>query len=178
MSADSSPSEDEDWLSLLDLSAVADPGDKVRECEYFLALAEAERDRERFRWLISAFFGGAYSFFETSALYAYAALTAPDTGEPLADFDAVAILEKYVGIRQSDKDPYFVKTSGRHEITKRLYDLRKSSTHHVPLSIMVTGPSLPADFQFGSSVGAGTPALEFCRSLMQLIRQVQHELNA
>ena len=75
----------EEWLNLLDIAAIADPGDKLAECEYFLALAEQETDRERFRWTISAFFNAAYSYFETSALAAYVALTDPHNGDSIED---------------------------------------------------------------------------------------------
>lgn len=39
----------EDWLNLLDLDAIADPSDKSSECEYFLALATNEKDKDKFR---------------------------------------------------------------------------------------------------------------------------------
>lgn len=62
----SAPFEFDDWLNLLDMDAIADPNDKIVECEYFLEFASAEPNVQRFRWLISAFFGAAYSFFEIS----------------------------------------------------------------------------------------------------------------
>jgi len=45
----SAPSDFDDWLNLLDLSSIADPDDKIAECEYFLALASQEPDLQRFR---------------------------------------------------------------------------------------------------------------------------------
>ena len=91
-----STNDAEDWLNLLDFAAIADPGDKVRECEYFLAAASEEKDRDRFRWQVSAFFNAAYSYFETSALYAYLSFTDPKTGEPVEDSVALEVLRKYV----------------------------------------------------------------------------------
>lgn len=172
------PPDDEDWLSLLDLSAIADPGDKLSECEYFLAVAASETNRERFRWQISAFFNAAYSFFETSAISAYFSITDPKTGEPVEDSQTLDILRKYVKVFQNAKKPNYVKTAGLHPITERLYELRKANTHHFPMSIMEAGPSPPEDFHFGNMTGKGTPALAFCRSAMTLIRTVQQELDA
>jgi len=172
------PSDEEDWLSLLDLSAIADPGDKVSECEYFLAIASNETNRERFRWQISAFFNAAYSYFETSALSAYFSISDPQTGEPVADSQTLDILRKYVRIVQNAKNPKYVKTAGLHPIAERLYELRKANTHHFPMSIMIVGSSLPEDFHFGNMTGKGTPALAFCRSTMALIRTVEEELRA
>lgn len=171
-------SNNDDWLNLLDLSAIADPGDKLAECAYFLALAAQEKCREHFRWLISAFFNAAYSYFETSALSAYVAFYDPKTGEPIEDQEALLILRKYVKVFRNEKNPNFVKTAGLHPVTKQLYELRKANTHHFPLSIMVAGLSLPKDFHFGNMTGKGTPALEFCNSAMALIRIVQKELDA
>lgn len=173
----SAPSEFDDWLDLLDLNAIADPDDKIAECEYFLALASAELELKRFRWLISAFFGAAYSFFEISALNAFHAFTNPQTDDPIEDSQALDTLRRYVKVFQNVKRPSFVKTGGHHDVTKQLYELRKGNTHHVPLSIMAAGPTLPEDFHFGYITGKGTPALAFCRAAMSLIRQVQRELQ-
>ncbi|MDD2685125.1 MAG: hypothetical protein PHY62_03090 [Gallionella sp.] len=172
------PLDDEDWLSLLDLSAIADPDDKYLECEYFLSVAANEANRECFRWQISAFFNAAYSYFETSALSAYFSFTDPETGEPVEDAQALDVLRKYVKIFRNEKKPNFVKTAGFNPITERLYELRKANTHHVPMSIMAAGPSLPEDFHFGNMIGKGTPVLAFCRDAMALIRAVQQELDA
>ena len=166
-----------DWLSKIDFEAIPDRDDKLAECQYFLSLAELEADRQKFRWLISAFLNAVYSFFETSALYAHVAFTSPDTGEPIADTDALETLKQYVEMSQRQKDPYYVKTAGKHEITKRLYKVRQSSTHHYALRIMATGPSLPEDFHFGSERGNGTPVLTLCRDAMNLILKVNSELG-
>lgn len=169
--------DDENWLSLLDLSAVADPDDKFAECEYFLSVAATEANREHFRWQISAFFNAAYSYFETSALFAYFSFTDPETGELVEDSQALDILRKYVKVFRNEKKHNFVKTAGLNPITERLYELRKANTHHFPMSIMAAGPSLPEDFHFGNMTGKGTPALAFCRDAMTLIRLVQQELD-
>jgi len=168
----------EDWKSLLDFDAIADPFDKIAECQYFLILASHEPDVQRFRWLISAFFGAAYSFFEISAMSAFHAFTDPKTGEQVEDAEALEILRRYVTIFQNVKNPSFVKTGGLHEVTKQLYELRKGNTHHFPLSIMVTGQELPETFHFGYISGQGVPALPFCRKTIALMRQVHQELQA
>jgi hypothetical protein len=168
----------DDWLNLLDLSAIADPGDKLAECEYFLALAAKEQCREHFRWLISAFFNAAYSYFETSTLYACVAFSAPKTGEPIEDVEALLIIRKYVKVFRNEKNRNFVKTAGLHPVAVQLYELRKANTHHFPLSIMVAGPVLPEGFHFGNMTGKGTPALDFCRSTLALILAIQKELKA
>lgn len=167
----------EDWLNLLDLDAIADPSDKSTECEYFLALATEEKDKDKFRWLISAFFGAAYSFFEINALRAYQSFHNPKTGDPIENQEAIETLRRYVRVFQDVKRPNFVKTAGQNEITIELYDLRKGNTHHYPLSIMTSGQLVPEDFHFGSLSGKGIPALAFCRKVMSLIREVENELQ-
>ncbi|HUJ11781.1 MAG TPA: hypothetical protein VL171_17360 [Verrucomicrobiae bacterium] len=173
----STPSEFYDWFDLTDLSAIADPDDKVAECEYFLMLASTERDAQRFRWLMSAFFNAAYSFFEISAFNAYHAFQDSKSGEWLVDREALDTLRRYVEVDRDRRNPSRVKTKALHKITKRLYELRKGNTHHYPLSIMATGPSLPEDFQFGCVSGKEPPALAFCRDAISLIHQVQTELE-
>lgn len=167
----------EDWLNLLYLDAIADPSDKSSECEYFLGLAAEENDKDNFRWLISAFFGAAYSFFEINALLAYQSFHKPKTGDPIENQEAIETLRRYVRVFQDVKRPTYVKTAGQHEITIELYDLRKGNTHHYPLSIMASGPQVPEDFHFGSLSGRGIPPLVFCRKVMSLIREVENELQ-
>jgi hypothetical protein len=166
-----------DWINKIDFSAIADRHDKLAECAYFISLAETEQDRSKFRWLISAFLNAAYSYFETSALWAYVACTDPDTGLPIENTQAVEILKKYVSVKQRSKDPYYVTTAGCHVITEQLYKFRQANTHHYALSIMEAGPSLPEDFHFGSERENGTPALALCRNAMDLIRGVHEELS-
>jgi hypothetical protein len=167
-----------DILRRLDLSAIADPGDKIRECEFFLDLASTQTDRTRFRWLISAYLNAVYSYFETTALHASVAFTHPETGDPLVDVEAVSTLESYVRVSQNRKNPYFVKTGGLHPVIARLYEVRKAATHHYPLSIMAAGPNLPEDFHLGRMRGEGEPLLALCRDALQVIKQVQAELDA
>lgn len=171
--------ESANWLDLdlVDLDAVPEPLDKVKECQFFLGLAEHELDPQRFRWLTSAFFGAAYSFFEIAALNAHQRFFHPDTGEPLKDEDTLKFLRQYVVVKQDNKRPSFVKTAGRHHITRKLYDLRRTNTHYEPLSIMRTTDDLPGGFHFGILTGTGTPALAFCREVMVLIDRVATELQ-
>jgi hypothetical protein len=167
----------EDWLNLLDFDAIADPSDKSSECEYFLYLATQENNKDKFRWLISAFFGAAYSYFEINAIRAYQSFHNPKTGDPIENEEALGTLRRYVRVSQDSNRPTYVKTAGLHEITKKLYDLRKGNTHHYPLSIMTSGQLVPEDFHFGSLSGKGIPALAFCRQVMSLIHEVENELQ-
>ena len=158
----------EDWLDLHDLASLADPSYKLSECEFFLDLATQENDKDKFRWLISAFFGAAYSFFEINALRAYQSFCNPETGEPIENEEALETLRRYVRVLQDAKRPTYVKTAGQHEITIELYDLRKRNNHHYPISIMTSGQRVPEDFHFGNLSGKGIPALAFCRQIMSL----------
>ncbi|MCW2763267.1 MAG: hypothetical protein JWR85_3468 [Marmoricola sp.] len=171
-------SETDEFLAKLDLSAIADPGDKVRECEFFIGLASIEASRERFRWLITAFLNAVYSFFETSALYANAAFTHPETGEPIADDEALEKLRAYVMVFTKAKNPYFVKTAGLNAGVQRLYKVRAAAAHHFPLSIMAAGPNLPEDYHFGSLRGEGEPILEFCREALEVVKRLDKDLNS
>ena len=165
------------WLSRIDLAAIPDLDDKLRECEYFLALASSEQDRQDFRWLVGAFLNAAYSYFETSALTAYFRFSDHQTGEPVADTQSIGVLRKYVRVFQNENRPEFIKTSGLQGVTKDLYDLRNKSTHRFSLSIMAAGKNLPEDYHFGSTTGEGKPALAFCRAAMDLIRRIEAELQ-
>lgn len=164
-----------DLLDRLDLSAIADPGDKRRECEYFLELASVEQDRTRFRWLITAYLNAVYSFFETSALRANLAITT-ETGDQIADDAALEKLREYVKVFINVKNPSFVKTAGLNSVMQRLYDVRKAAAHHFPLSIMEAGPNLPDDFHFGNMRGEGEPVLELCRQALVVVKDVDQEL--
>lgn len=167
-----------DILERLDLDAIADPGDKIRECEFFLGLASIEMDRTRFRWLVSAYLNAVYSYFETTALYASVSFTDPQTGDPIVDSEAVEKLRAYVRIFQNEKKPYYVKTGGLHPIIARLYEVRKAATHHFPLAIMAAGPNLPEDFHLGNMRGEGEPLLALCREALAVVKQVQAEIDA
>lgn len=166
-----------DWLSRWDRESVPDPDDKVRECEFFFELLSAETNRNRFRWLVSAFLNSAYSFFESTALTAYFRYTDSESGEPYADHDGLAVLMKYVKVLQSTSNPNFVKTAGSTPMTKQLYEIRKKCTHHFPLSIMAAGTALPEDFYFGSMRGEGIPVMPICRDAVAIIRTVYAKIN-
>lgn len=175
-----------EWIYSVDVNAIADPLDKIAECQYFLDLASNELNVQRFRWQISAFLGASYSFFEISACSAYIAITDPQTGESVRNADAIETLEHYVTVNQNPKKGNRVDTgaihketqAAIHEVTKQLYELRTENTHHYPLSIMNKGTGLPEAFHFGHDVRNNSPALAFCRSVMSLIQQVQKELDA
>jgi hypothetical protein len=167
----------DDFLSRIDLGAIEDASNKVAECKYFLELASSEKNRAKFRWLISAFLNAAYSFFEMSAMRAHSAFTHPETGDTFEDDEALEILQRYVGISQDKNRPSYIKTWGEHVITKRLYEFRRGNTHHFPLSIMEAGKNLPEDFHFGNMKGEGESVLQLCNQAMQLIHQAQSELN-
>lgn len=167
----------ENIFDRLDLGAIADRDDKIRECEFFLGLASVETDRARFRWLISAYLNAVYSYFETTALYASVAFTNPETGKPIEDMEAVETLRKYVSVKQNEKNLTYVKTGGLHPVIAHLYEIRKAATHHFPLSIMAAGPNLPEDFHLGKMKGEGKPLLALCREAIMVIRKVQAELD-
>lgn len=164
----------EGWMNRLDIQSVPDFDDKVRECEFFFEQLATEVDRSRFRWLLSGFLNAAYSFFESTALAAHFRFTDAD-GNPYMDDEGLTVLCRHVkvGPRQSN----YVKTTGLTPLTKQLYEVRKKCTHHVPLSIMVTGASLPEDFHLGNVRGEGTPAMPFCREILQLIRSIHAEID-
>jgi len=168
----------DDRISLLDLDAMANPSDKVSECEYFLRLASSEPDRQHFRWLVSAFLSAAHSYFDISAVRAYIGFTNPETGASMENSEAVEVLRPYVKVTPgSKKDPGHVNTKATHEITEQLYKLRHGNTHRFPLSILTTAENFPEDFQFGNITGEGIPVLRFCRETMCLIRKVERELQ-
>ena len=165
-----------DFLSRIDMGAIADPGDKVRECEFFLGLASAEPDQIRFRWLISAFLNAVYSYFETNALYANLAITTEE-GDQIADDEAVAKLRAYVEVTtRNTKKGLRVDTSALDPVLKRLYEIRAAATHHFPLSIMATGSNLPEDFHFGSMRGEGEPVMKLCRDALEVVKQAERDL--
>lgn len=168
---------EDDWIDHIDLDAIANPDDKIHECDFFFRLMSTESNRERFRWLVSAFLNAAYSFFESSSLCASVQFTHPEFDQPLENSESIAILRRYVIVNQNRKNPYFVKTSALHPVTKQLYEFRKVATHHFPLSVMATGPNLPEDFHFGSIRGESTPVLPLCRDVMALIRTIFDELQ-
>ncbi|MBS0298930.1 MAG: hypothetical protein JSR32_03180 [Proteobacteria bacterium] len=163
----------------MDIGTIADPGDKIRECEFFLGLASTEPDRTRFRWLISAYLNAVYSYFEITALSAFTAFTDPKTGAPAENTEALENLSAYVCISQGKKNPYYVKTSDpKHQVIARIYELRKTTTHRFPSLIRAAGANLPADFYFFSFEGKDEPVLALCHDALTIIKQVQAELDA
>jgi hypothetical protein len=166
-----------DWFTRWDMEAVPDLDDKVRECEFFFNALSIEINRNRFRWLVSAFLNAAYSFFESTALTSYFRFTDPENGESYEDAEGLAILRMHVKVLQNAKKPDFVKTAGLTPLTQQLYEFRKKSTHHFPLSIMATGTSLPEGFQFGNLRDEGVPVMPLCREALTLIRTVYGEIN-
>lgn len=166
----------EDWMNRWDIMSVPDLDDKVRECEFFFEQLATEIDRSRFRWLLSGFLNAAYSFFESTAMAAHFRFTDAD-GNPYKDDEGLSVLRRYVEVKQQPNNPKYVKTTGLTPLTKQLYEVRKKCTHHFPLSIMVTGASLPEDFHLGDMLGKGTPAMPFCREVLELIRTINTEID-
>lgn len=166
----------ENWLNRCDIQAIPNTNDKLRECEFFYELLSKETNRNNFRWLLSAFLNATYSFFESSALTAHFRYTDSE-GESYGDEEELSILQRHVKVEQKKKNPNFVKTTGLTPLTKQLYEIRKKCTHHFPLSIMITGSSLPADFQIGNTIGEGVPVMPFCRNVLELIQLIYGEIN-
>ncbi len=164
-------------VSSVDLSAIALPRDKVSECRFFLELATNEPDRSRFRWLMSAFLNSVYNYFEIKALSAHEAFQNPESGEYIKDGDTLKILRNYLKITQNKNNRSFVKTAGLTGPIETLYELRKQNTHHYPLTIMDTNGAPPQSYQFGVMPNNGIPALEFCRSVMSIINEIESKLN-
>lgn len=182
------------WSDIMDIDvgAIADPQDKIAECQYFLDLASKELNVQYFRWQISAFLGAAYSFFEITALGAYNALTDSRTGEPVENVEAIEVLKQYVTVGRNIKNSSRIDTgsihketkAAVHEITGLLYELRRNNTHHSPLEITAIGTELPEAFHFCIYGKNGVlskvfckPALVFCRETMLLIQQVKEEIE-
>jgi len=166
----------EDWLNRLDIQAIPDFDDKLRECEFFFELLSQETDRSKFRWLLSGFLNAAYSFFESTALTAYFRYT-DENGEHHEDEEGLAILRRHIKVEQNKKNLNFVKTAGITPLTKQLYEIRRACTHHFPLSIMATGPSLPEDFHIGNMNRDGILIMPLCRDALQLIQTLYRETN-
>jgi hypothetical protein len=164
-----------DYLNRLDISAIESAQDKLDECRYFIELANVERDRKRFRWLLSAFLSAAYSFFEMAALEARYRFCNED-GDPYPDEQALSVLANYVKVEKFGKNG--VKAVGLSPLAKKLFAIRKGNTHHFPLSIMVSGSNLPIDFRLGKLRGEGVPALGFAQEVLELLEEVQRELDA
>lgn len=166
----------ESWIELCQLDAVADPSDKIEECRFFLKLAEQEKELQNFRWLISAFMGAAYSYFEISALRSFDVAHDNETGKWVraVNSEALHVLSQYLEISPSGK---FVKTIARHPVLVNLYKHRTANTHHYPLSIIAAGENLPEGYYFGYIRGRGEPILSFCKESMLLISEIDQQLK-
>lgn len=164
-----------DYLARLDLSAIESAQDKLEECRFFMGLASVERDRQRFRWLLSAFLSSAYSFFEMVAVEAHFSFC-DDEGHPYANEHALDVLANYVKITKTGSKGR-VQVSGLTPLAEKLWAIRRGNTHHFPLSIMATGQDLPNDFSIGKLRDEGIPALAFARDILAMIEQVQRELR-
>jgi hypothetical protein len=164
-------------LARIDFAAIPAPGDKIRECAFFLGLASTETDRDRFRWLVSAYLNAVYSYFETTALWASVAFTHPETGEPIVDTEAIDKLRPYVAVRPQ-KNKYRIQTCAVHPVVVELIEARHGTTHRFPLAVMEAGTKLPEDFHLGNVKGEGKPLLALCRDALAVIKQVQAQLDA
>lgn len=169
-------SDIDEWLSIK-IAYIPDLDDKVHECAFFLDLASKEHDVDKFRWLISAFLNGAYSYFEICALQLHNAFTNPDTGEPVKDYEAIEILSKYVKIHRNEKNPSYIKTTGHHPVTVELWKIRKINTHYGSLTIVPKEEQNQDSYEFFLWQEAPKPALKFCREVMELIYFVKAELE-
>jgi hypothetical protein len=166
-----------DW-DRFDLDAIAAHDDKLRECEFFFDLLSVETNVSKFRWFTSAFLNAAYSYFESTALSIHFRFVHPTTMEYLIDTEGLKILKDNVNVEVPDpKKPKYVKTSGSSQLTKKLYDYRKQSTHYCSLSILTTGTSLPEDFHFGHLQDQGVPVMPFIREVISLLRSVHIGIN-
>lgn len=143
----------------------------------FLDLASRENDVDRFRWLISAFLNGAYSYFEICALQLHNFFTNPETGEPVEDYEAIEVLSKYVKIHRNEKNPSYIKTTGHHPVTMELWKIRKKNTHYGSLTIVPKEENNQESYDFFLFKEAPKPALNFCREVMALINLVKNELE-
>ena len=163
-------------LSTIDFNAIPEFDDKLKECEFFFNALSKEKNRNNFRWLVSAFLNSSYSYFESSALTAHVRFTDAESGHNFPDHETLDILNKYVEVKVNPRNPKRVDTNGLTPLTRMLYDFRKKSTHHFPLSIMEVG-ELPEGFQFGSTIGEGVPVMQLCREALDLIRSINVEIN-
>lgn len=149
----------ESLLENLDLSAVALPDNKLDECRYSYSLLKKEKNRDQFRWLLSAYLSACYSHLEITAKSLFHAFQDPDTGESFQDDDALEIFRRYVRAFQDKKNPDYVKTKGLHNLTEKLYKIRNQNTHHYALSIMQSCESPNSRFLIGhmkSRIGIST----------------------
>ena len=163
-------------LGDVDATAIAVPNDKLRECEFFYSLAAEEVERDKFRWLISAFLNASYSYLEIKAKYLCQRYYDPKSDELIPDEESLAILRKYVRVSQNKNNPDFIKTQGLHDLIKGIYKHRNENTHHYPISITQRGSSFPEDYCIGYRSENAIPALALCREVLNLLRALDANL--
>jgi len=164
-------------LENLDLDAIAYPEDKFCECQYFYSLLQSESDRDKFRWLLSAFLGACYSFLEIKAKSLYFAFSDPETGEYHEDQNSLDILKKYIKSKKHKNNPSRVSTYASHELIKTLYDIRHDNTHNYAISIMRQSGEDPEKYLIGHTHGDGVLALTFCREILFMFKEINQELH-
>ncbi len=165
----------ESILEKVDLAAIPLPDDKLRECEFFLTLAKQERDRDRFRWYISAFLNAAYSALEIKAKSLFFAYFDPDRDEFYSDDESLAVLRRYVRAFQDTNKPDYVKTKAINDALQKLYSHRNANTHDYALSITTCGDDLPKDYCIGHTPGEGPPAIELCEKVLEIFTAIDEE---
>ncbi|ABA57087.1 hypothetical protein Noc_0567 [Nitrosococcus oceani ATCC 19707] len=163
----------EQILRDLDLSAIAPGSDKLDECRFFLSALKSQTERQFFRWYLSAYLGATYSYLEIKALELYFSSCDPENGESVKDEAGLSVLREYVRVFQEKKRPDFIKTSGKAETAKKLYEIRKQNTHLRALPIM-EGPVHDQQQQFliGEYREKGIPAVEFCEEVQSMLDQI------
>lgn len=166
----------QDHFNLVDLDAVADPLDKHAECKFFMALIETETDRQHIRWLISAFFSAANSFFDIAGRSAFMRFNDPETGDAIANEFALNMLRPYVKVTPDKRVAARYNSAPKHQTIKELRDFRNANSHISPIPIMISSTELPVGFELGHVRGKGKPALAFCRQVMDLIDKVSKQL--
>ena len=165
------------YFADIDADSIALPDDKYKECKYFYQLLSVECNRDKFRWLLSAFLSCCYSFLEVKAKSLYFAFSDNETGEPIEDEDSLNILREYVTAQQNKNNPSYVKTKGVHDLIKKLYDIRHDNTHHYALSIMKGDNDSPESFKIGHNISKAVPALAFCREVLALFDELNKKLD-
>lgn len=162
-------------LGSIDMAAVALPDDKLKECEYFLGLAECAEDRDEFRWLLSAFLGAAYSYLETKAQSLCNRYYDEETDAMSPDEEGLEVLRRHVRVFQDKKNPNYVKTSGKGQLLKQLYEHRKENIHNYSLPITQITATVPEGYGIGLHPDKAVPALKLCREILCLFRDLETE---
>lgn len=163
-------------LGSIDMAAVPLPDDKRNECKYFLSLAERVKDRDEFRWLLSAFLGAAYSYIEIKAQSLCNRYYDEHTDAMYPDENGLEVLRRHVRVFQNKKNPNYVKTSGKSQLLKQLYEHRKENTHNYSLPITKMNSSVPESFGIGLHPDKAVPALQLCRDVLELFHDLEDEV--